>query len=114
MSYGELEERHELTESNVDEVAGDLAEELMRVMSSGTNSPGSNSAGANGAGANGAAVDAVGTARSTGTAAVSTSPSGYGDVMQRLSLLESYVRSHDKTIRRVLQIASDFLERRRA
>jgi len=31
-----------------------------------------------------------------------------------MTLLESYVRSHDKTLRRVLQIASDFLEKRRA
>ena len=100
--FGFLEERHELTASNVDEVAGDLAEELMRVMSPGTNSSRANGAAANGAAASGA-----------GTAAASTA-SGYGDVMQRLSLLESYVRSHDKTIRRVLQIASDFLERRRA
>jgi general secretion pathway protein A len=93
--FGFLEERHELSEADVDEVASDLAEELMRVLppQAGETRPAAKSA-------------------SNGDAG--PQQEGYGDLMQRLSLLETYVRSHDRTIRRVLKIASDFLERRRA
>jgi general secretion pathway protein A len=94
--FGFLEERHDLAGTDVDEVAGDLAEELMRVLP--PNAKG------------GAAADE----NPKPASAPSSTVNGYGEVVQRLSLLESYVRSHDKTIRRVLQIASDFLERRRA
>jgi general secretion pathway protein A len=100
--FGFLEERHELSAPDVDEVAGDLAEELMRVLPPG---------------ANGAAAPAPSDPAQTSTAATNgaaAAANGYGEMMQRLNLLESYVRSHDKTIRRVLKIASDFLERRRA
>jgi hypothetical protein len=54
---------------------------------------------------------ANGAAPTNGTAA---GANGHGDLAQRLSVLETYVRSHDRTIRRVLKIASDFIENRRA
>jgi general secretion pathway protein A len=86
--FGFLEERHDLAEPDVDEVARDLVEELSRIMPQ--VAPGA-------APTNGAAGDA----------------NGHGDLAQRLALLETYVRSHDRTIRRVLKIASDFIENRR-
>jgi general secretion pathway protein A len=96
-----LEERQQLGEGDVDEVARDLAEELNRVLPQQGNGaaahPAANGA-ANGATANGGAVNG---------AVVSA------EILERLSVLESYVRSHDKTIRRVLKIASDYLEGRR-
>ena len=93
--FGFLEERHDLGEPDVDEVARDLAEELNRILPPQTNG----AAAASEAAANGAATN--------GAAAASS------EVLERLSVLESYVRSHDRTIRRVLKIASDYLEGRR-
>jgi general secretion pathway protein A len=91
--FGFLEERHDLGEPEVDEVARDLAEELNRVVA-----PHANGAATNGAPAVNGATPAA---------------NGNGEIIERLAVLESYVRSHDRTIRRVLKIASDYLEGRR-
>lgn len=84
-----LEERKDLGEAEVDEVARDLADELMRVLPQQ---------------ANGMAAAPVAAAE----------PKSYGELAERLGVLESYVRSHERTIRRVLQIAADYLEGRKA
>ena len=86
MLFGFLEERHELGEADVDEVARDLAEELMRVLPQ----------------------------PSEAATPAATASNGHDGLAQRMSVLESYVRSHDRTIRRVLKIAADYLEERRS
>jgi general secretion pathway protein A len=86
--FGFLEERHELAEADVDEVARDLAEELMRVMPQ--------------------------TGETAAPVAAASATNGHDDLAQRMGVLESYVRSHDRTIRRVLKIAADYLEERRS
>jgi putative secretion ATPase (PEP-CTERM system associated) len=90
--FGFLEERHELGEADVDEVARDLAQELMRVMPQ------------------------LGETEAKAEAPVMTNGNGIGHdaIEKRMTVLESYVRSHDRTIRRVLKIAADYLEERRA
>ena len=93
--FGFLEDRHELTEADVDEVARDLEQELLRVTAPKAN--GSHKAGAQPE----AHADAAAT-------------NGYGELVDRMTVLESYVRSHDRTIRRVLKIAADFLDGRRS
>jgi putative secretion ATPase (PEP-CTERM system associated) len=96
--FGFLEERHHLTEADTDEVAADLQQELMRVMP-----PKSN-------GAAHPAAEAVDLADPAPTAA----PAAFTELANRMAVVESYVRSHDRTIRRVLQIAAQFLEGKKA
>jgi putative secretion ATPase (PEP-CTERM system associated) len=84
--FGFLEERHELTAPHVEEVASDLDRELMQVL------PGE-----------------------TGAPQRSAAPSkpAFGadaELLRRIELLEAYVRSHDKAIRRALQIAAEYIE----
>ncbi|HZS84715.1 MAG TPA: XrtA/PEP-CTERM system-associated ATPase [Stellaceae bacterium] len=92
--FGFLEERHQLNEADTDEVARDLEQELTRVLSPK---------------ANGGARHASAPASAAPPAA---SPA-YEELLSRMSVVESYVRSHDRTIRRVLQIAADYLEGRK-
>jgi general secretion pathway protein A len=99
-----LEERQQLGEGDVDEVARDLAEEINRVLPQQGN-------GAATAAANGTAHGAPNGAVPNG--ATANGATANAEIVERLSVLESYVRSHDKTIRRVLKIASDYLEGRR-
>ncbi|MBV9521210.1 MAG: AAA family ATPase [Alphaproteobacteria bacterium] len=92
--FGFLEERHDLSESDLDEVARDLDQEIMRVMPQNGNGNGHLKAEA-------------------AEAPLATPPPGYEDIVNRMSVVESYVRSHDRTLRRVLKIAADFLEGRK-
>ncbi len=96
--FGFLEARHHLTEPDTDEVASDLHEELMRVLPPK---------------GNGAAhpSPAVAEPAEPPPAAV---PAAFTELTNRLAVVESYVRSHDRTIRRVLQIAAQFLEGKKA
>lgn len=89
--FGFLEERHQLTEADTDEVARDLDQEIMRVLPPK---------------ANGAHPPA------TAPGSAEERPD-YGELANRMAVVESYVRSHDRTIRRVLKIAADFLEGRK-
>src|SRR5690242_8508239 len=90
-----LEERHELDDRDVDEVARDLEQELMRVTAQ-------KPATVEGAALNGGSMPA----------AAPIAANGYGELTQRIAVLESYVRAHDRTIKRVLKIAAEYLEGR--
>jgi general secretion pathway protein A len=87
--FGFLEEMHGLGEVEVDEVAKDLEQELNRILPPK---------------ANGTAQPAL------RIAPAEAKTNGYDELVDRMTLLESYVRSHDRTIRRVLQLAADYLE----
>jgi hypothetical protein len=93
--YGFLEEGHELTGAIVDEVAGDLDREIRRVLP-----------------VNGEAAASLAAANGNRPPPIRTVPD-QDELMRRVGVLETYVRSHDKTIRRVLQLAADFLEGRK-
>jgi general secretion pathway protein A len=88
--FGFLEERHDLSEADADEVAKDLETEIARILPQTADG------------------DRHGELRSTGAAAPD-----YEELVKRMSVIETYVRSHDRTIRRVLRIAADFLEGRK-
>jgi general secretion pathway protein A len=91
--YGFLETRHDLTGRDVDEVARDQQQELRRVLSP---SPAS-------------APVAPRSHVANETEMVTNPCQDHSDLVRRVVLLETYVRSHDQTIRRLLKLASDYL-----
>jgi general secretion pathway protein A len=95
MLFGFLEERHDLTEADTDEVANDLDREISRILPQATNGKGHDEA-------------------HPTEASTAAPPPDYEELIKRMSVIETYVRSHDRTIRRVLRIAADFLEGRKS
>jgi general secretion pathway protein A len=90
--FGFLEERHSLAGEHAQDVAKDLERELMQVMPK--SAPATDAAPKHlngGGGSNGAG----------------------GRLPRRLDVLEAYVRSHDKAIRRALEIAARYLDTRK-
>jgi putative secretion ATPase (PEP-CTERM system associated) len=92
--FGFLEEKHELSGANVDEVARDLEHELNEVTqpsqigSGGSLRPATPPTGANGA----------------------ATAEGLRELASRIEVIEGYVRAHDRTIKRALQIAAEYLD----
>jgi general secretion pathway protein A len=88
--YGFLEEKHQLDSGNVDEVARDLEHELNEVTAP--------------SGAAAAALErAPSPAYVNGSAKVD-------ELAERIAVIEGYVRAHDRTIKRALQIAAEYLD----
>jgi general secretion pathway protein A len=87
--FGFLEEKHALTGDDVEEVARDLENELNEVTAPA-----------------GVAAAPVAASHVNGAA----SDERIEDVTSRLAVVESYVRAHDKTIKRALQIAAEYLD----
>jgi general secretion pathway protein A len=90
--YGFLEDRHELGPADVEEVARDLAQEVMRVT-------------------------APRTATSRPTPAGAPAPSSQGaaecdELLSRMAVLETHVRSNERMLREILKIAADFFNER--
>jgi general secretion pathway protein A len=101
--FGFLEERHVLNGPDVEEVARDLDRELMQVVAKPV--PATMSAVAPHAAAPAAAV-------TNGARAAAPAPVAVTDeeLQRRVGVLEAYVRSHDRAIRRALQIAAQFMD----
>ena len=90
--FGFLEERHSLAAEHAHDVARDLERELMQVMPKSVPEHDAAPKHLNGSGgSNGVGVE----------------------VARRLDVLEAYVRSHDKAIRRALEIAARYLDTRK-
>jgi general secretion pathway protein A len=93
---GYLDERHEIEEAMVDQVADELGAEIAQVTTAGAApvsfeyAPGSN-------GDHGA------------SALAAASLASQGDLGFRVAVLEHQMRTHDKTIKRALEIAADYL-----
>lgn len=93
--FGFLEEKHEIDAAVVGEVIKDLAQEGLRLERPGAVS------------GREAAADAAAPADGEDAAAGALN----GDVSRRLDVLERYVKAHERTIRRALEIAADYLDR---
>jgi general secretion pathway protein A len=87
--FGFLEEKHALSGDHVEEVARDLEHELNEVTAP-----------------SGPARGTPGPTVSNGAAA----DDRLEELVNRLGVVESYVRAHDRTIKRALQIAAEYLD----
>ncbi len=92
--YGCLEELHRLDADEVEQVAEDLRAETEQVLDN-------------------SAAPAMGNGHLPARAENSSDNDGLADIAQRLEILEEYVRRHDRTIRRALQIAARYLEQQK-
>ncbi len=96
---GYLEELHEIDETMVATVATEMAEELAQVMAS----PGE-------LGPDGEAVNGNGANGHNGNGHNGNGHSGNGhELATRVSVLEQHVRTHERTIKRALEIAAEYL-----
>ncbi len=83
--FGFLEDRHELNEADVDEVARDLAVETSRVLA-----------------AKPAAIDSA--------ALQTVAGDGYDKLVGRIAALEAQVAAQDRTVRKLLKMVAAFLD----
>jgi putative secretion ATPase (PEP-CTERM system associated) len=90
--YGFLEDRHELNAADVEEVARDLEKEVSRVAAPRTSQP--------------RPAPAVASAPPIAVAA------GNDEVLSRIAVMESQLRSNERLLREVLRIAADFFNER--
>lgn len=101
--FGYLEERHELDAAAVDEVAADLQRELQQIL------PPDQATGMQG----GAAAQNL-PAGANPALAAAAAEAALEEFERRLGVLETYVQNHDRTIRRALQLAADYIEAQKA
>lgn len=103
MLFGFLEELHRIDQQSVAQVAEDLREESAQVLDEGPVGQ----------------VPATGLleGQASGPAAAASATNGTADkaadhaaLLERLGVIEEYVRRHDRMIQRALKIATDFLE----
>jgi len=99
--FGFLEERHEIDGDAVDEVVMDLADEMAEKL------------GAEGrATEDDATVDDAMVAERPARKSNGPALNGeFGDLQRRVDVLEKYVRAHERTIKRALEIAARYLEK---
>jgi len=101
---GYLDERHEIDQAVVEQVADELGEEIAQVTTPGPSDLDFAMA-ANGGNSH---------VHLNGNGNGKASHNGSGDLPVRVAMLEHQMRNHDRTIKRALEIAADYLSSARS